>query len=42
MGRYQYISRHIEAYQHEYKLLIGGKMTVAQLPDEIPRVNYQD
>lgn len=34
MGRYQYIRRHIEAYQHEYKLLIGGQLTIKQLPEE--------
>ena len=34
MARYQYICRHIEAYQHEYKLLISGKMTIDQLPEE--------
>lgn len=34
MGRYQYICRNIEAYQHEYKLLIGGQITIDQLPEE--------
>lgn len=34
MGRYQYICRHIEAYRYEYKVLIGGQLTIEQLPDE--------
>lgn len=34
VGRYQYICRHIEAYQHEYKMLIGGQITIEQLPEE--------
>lgn len=34
MNRYEYVSQHINAFQHEYKMLITGKMTAEQLPAE--------
>lgn len=34
MNRYEYVSQHILAFQHEYKMLIIGKMTAEQLPAE--------
>ena len=34
MNRYEYVSQHINAFQHEYKMLITGKMTAEQLPIE--------
>lgn len=34
MNRYEYVSQHINAFQHEYKMLISGQMTAEQLPTE--------
>lgn len=34
MNRYEYVSHHINAFQHEYKMLITGRMTAEQLPTE--------
>lgn len=34
MNRYEFVSQHINAFQHEYKMLITGRMTAEQLPTE--------
>ncbi|MFA9464780.1 MAG: hypothetical protein ACERKN_10880 [Velocimicrobium sp.] len=34
MGRYEYISQHIRVYQHEYKMICAGKMSVDKLPKD--------
>ena len=34
MNRYEFVSQHINAFQHEYKMLITGRTTAEQLPAE--------
>lgn len=34
MNRYEFVSQHINAFQHEYKMLITGRMTAEKLPAE--------
>lgn len=42
MDRYEFVRNHIHAFEHEYKLLMAGKMQVEQLPVEsIQGILYQ-